>query len=152
MPPGERPVILHQAGEQTLETARAAYQAAGVEAEVSPFIRDMAQAYAWADLVVCRAGALTVSELAAAGVGSILVPYPYAVDDHQTGNARFLADHGAAELIPQARLSAESLRATLQRLLCDRSALLGMAEAARRRATPDAAQRIVAACLEEIRP
>jgi UDP-N-acetylglucosamine--N-acetylmuramyl-(pentapeptide) pyrophosphoryl-undecaprenol N-acetylglucosamine transferase len=150
--PVDRPDIRHQAGEQTLEIARVAYREAGVEADVTPFIRDMAEAYGWADLVVCRAGALTVSELAAAGVGSVLVPYPFAVDDHQTGNARHLSDHGAAELIPQARLSAESLSGLLQRLLGDRARLLAMAEAARRRAVPDAAARIAAACLEEVRP
>jgi UDP-N-acetylglucosamine--N-acetylmuramyl-(pentapeptide) pyrophosphoryl-undecaprenol N-acetylglucosamine transferase len=150
--PALRPVIRHQAGERTLETARSAYRAAGVEADVSPFIGDMAGAYGWADLVVCRAGALTVSELAAAGVGSVLVPYPHAVDDHQTGNARHLSEHGAAELLPQDRLDAGSLGALLERLLGDRRLLLAMAEAARRRATPDAAERIAAACLEEARP
>lgn len=152
MGPDSRPLVRHQAGERTLETARAAYSQAGVEADVIPFIGDMAEAYGWADLVVCRAGALTVSELAAAGVGSVLVPYPYAVDDHQTGNARHLADHGAAELLPQTRLSAGSLSGILSRLLGDRDRLLEMAEAARRRAEPDAAGHIAAACLEEIQP
>jgi UDP-N-acetylglucosamine--N-acetylmuramyl-(pentapeptide) pyrophosphoryl-undecaprenol N-acetylglucosamine transferase len=149
--PGVRPLIRHQAGDRTLEIARSAYRSAEVEAEVTPFIRDMAEAYGWADLVVCRAGALTVSELAAAGIGSILVPYPHAVDDHQTGNARYLADHGAAELMPQGRLSPQSLGGVLQRLLGDRGRLLAMAEAARRRAQPDAAARIAAACLQETR-
>jgi UDP-N-acetylglucosamine--N-acetylmuramyl-(pentapeptide) pyrophosphoryl-undecaprenol N-acetylglucosamine transferase len=131
-----------------LETARKAYLDVDVEAEVIPFIADMAEAYAWADLVVCRAGALTVSELAAAGVGSILVPYPYAVDDHQSGNARFLSDVDAAILIPQSELSATSLCAALAGLFGDRARLIAMASAARSRAAPDAAERIARACWE----
>jgi UDP-N-acetylglucosamine--N-acetylmuramyl-(pentapeptide) pyrophosphoryl-undecaprenol N-acetylglucosamine transferase len=132
--------------------AEAAYAEAGVEAEVVPFIRDMAAAYAWADLVVCRAGALTVSELAAAGVGSVLVPYPHAVDDHQTGNARYLVKAGAARLLPQARLHPRSLAAVFAELLADPARLLALAEAARGRATPDAAERIAAACWEVRKP
>jgi UDP-N-acetylglucosamine--N-acetylmuramyl-(pentapeptide) pyrophosphoryl-undecaprenol N-acetylglucosamine transferase len=146
-----RPKIRHQAGERTLETARAAYVAAGVEAEVMPFVEDMAEAYGWADLVVCRAGALTVSELAAAGVASVLVPYPYAVDDHQTGNARFLSEVGAARLMRQTELSPGSLRQVLSELLGDPSRLLSMAEAARTRAEPKAAERIAAACWEVVK-
>ena len=138
----------HQAGQQTLEIARQAYAAAGVQAEVTPFIDDMAEAYGWADLVVCRAGALTISELAAAGVGALLVPYPHAVDDHQTGNARFLADAGAAKLVPQHDLTAAGLAEHLRGLLQDPAALLAMAEAARARANPDAARRIATACWE----
>lgn len=151
LPSGERPQIRHQAGERTLDTARAAYREAGVEAEVIPFIADMAEAYAWADLVLCRAGALTVSELAAAGVGSILVPYPYAVDDHQTGNARYLADAGAALLMPQPELSTASLGAALTGLFSNPSHLIEMAEAARAKAQPDAAARIAQACWEVVR-
>jgi len=143
-----RPAIRHQAGERTLDTAHQAYAKAAVEAEVMPFIEDMAGAYAWADLVVCRAGALTVSELAAAGVASILVPYPYAVDDHQTGNARYLADAGAAVLMPQTELSAASLGALLADLLAAPGRLAEMARRARARAAPDAAERIARACLE----
>jgi UDP-N-acetylglucosamine--N-acetylmuramyl-(pentapeptide) pyrophosphoryl-undecaprenol N-acetylglucosamine transferase len=139
--------VRHQAGEKTLDTARASYQASGVEAEVTPFIRDMAEAYAWADLVVCRSGALTVSELAAAGVASVLVPYPFAVDDHQVGNARYLADVGAAKLILQRDLTAGGLTAMLTELFADRAALLSMAERARERAQPDAAARIADSCL-----
>ncbi len=145
-----RPTIRHQAGERTLEAARSAYAAAGVDAKVTPFIEDMAEAYAWADLVVCRAGALTVSELAAAGVASVLVPYPHAVDDHQTANARYLADVGAARLMPQSGLSADSLAEVLADLLGDSARLLAMAEAARTRAEPAAAERIAAACWEVI--
>ena len=148
VPSGLRPVVRHQAGEQTLEVARTAYAQAGVQAEVSPFIRDMAAAYAWADLVVCRAGALTVSELAAAGLGSILIPYPFAVDDHQLGNARFLADCGAACLVLQRDLTPSGLAALLGDLLADRDRLLTMAESARNRATPHAVNRIAADCLE----
>jgi UDP-N-acetylglucosamine--N-acetylmuramyl-(pentapeptide) pyrophosphoryl-undecaprenol N-acetylglucosamine transferase len=148
LPEDQRPQIRHQAGELTLEAARTAYTEAGVEAEVTPFISDMAGAYAWADLVVCRAGALTVSELAAAGVASVLVPYPYAVDDHQTGNARYLADVGAARLMPQTELSDDSLGALLNELLGDRPRLVGMAEVARGRAEPRAAEKIAKACWE----
>jgi len=147
--PGERrPQIRHQAGELTFDVARVAYAEAGVEAEVTPFIQDMAGAYSWADLVVCRAGALTVSELAAAGVASVLVPYPYAVDDHQTGNALYLADVGAARLMPQAELTTASLAVVLAELLGNQSTLIEMAEAARGRAVPDAAERIAKACWE----
>jgi UDP-N-acetylglucosamine--N-acetylmuramyl-(pentapeptide) pyrophosphoryl-undecaprenol N-acetylglucosamine transferase len=108
----------------------------------------MAEAYGWADLVVCRAGALTVSELAAAGVASVLVPYPYAVDDHQTGNARYLADVDAAVLMPQTQLNAESLGRVLAQLLGAPHRLLAMAQAARSRAESAAAEHIAAACWE----
>ncbi len=148
LPAERRPCVRHQAGERTLDTARAAYRAAGVEAEVTPFIADMAEAYGWADLVVCRAGALTVSELAAAGVASVLVPYPFAVDDHQVGNARYLADAGAARLVVQRDLTVAGLTALLEELLGDREALLAMGEAARLRARSDAADRIADVCLE----
>lgn len=148
LPSDQRPLVRHQAGERTLELARNAYRDAGVEAEVVAFVRDMAEAYAWADLVVCRSGALTVSELAAAGVGSILVPYPFAVDDHQVGNARYLSDAGAARLIIQRELTADGLADILGELFADRARLLAMAEAARRRAQPEATDRIARACLE----
>ena len=152
LPADARPVVRHQAGERTLELARAAYAEAGVEAEVTAFIGDMAEAYGWADLVVCRAGALTVSELAAAGVGAILVPYPHAVDDHQVGNAHYLSDAGAARLVIQKDLTAEGLAEQLGTLLTDRDALLAMAEAARGRAQLAASERVAAACLELARP
>lgn len=148
LPGAQRPEIRHQAGELTLEAARTAYAQARVDADVTPFISDMADAYAWADLVVCRAGALTVSELAAAGVASVLVPYPYAVDDHQTGNARYLADVGAARLMPQTELTPESLCNLLGELFGDPQRLIAMAEAARGRAEPAAAERIARACWE----
>jgi len=111
---------------------------------VEPFIEDMAAAYAWADVVLCRAGALTVAELAAAGVGSVLVPFPHAVDDHQTHNAAVLAQAGAAELIQQRDLSAERLAEFLRGMSHARA--LDMARAARAQAQPDAAARVLAAC------
>lgn len=122
---------------------RAAYQDLGIEAEVSDFIEDMAAAYGTADLVVCRAGALTVSEIAAAGVGAIFVPLPHAVDDHQTKNARALSEHGAALLLPQSEFSARSLADQLQQLTHDRVRLLTMAQQARQQAITDAAERVV---------
>jgi UDP-N-acetylglucosamine--N-acetylmuramyl-(pentapeptide) pyrophosphoryl-undecaprenol N-acetylglucosamine transferase len=151
LPPALCPEIRHQAGEKLFDEALAAYEMAGVSAQVKPFEQDMAGAYGWADLVICRAGALTVSELAAAGVGAILVPFPHAVDDHQTHNARFLVDAGAARLAPQHELTAEGLATTLQTLCADRSALLRMAEAARKVAVPDAAAVVGRACLENLK-
>lgn len=142
-----RPQVLHQAGSRTIDQARAAYESAGVKARIEPFIVDMADAYGWADLVVCRSGALTVFELAAAGVGAILVPFPHAVDDHQTRNARYLSDAGAALLRPEADLDAERLAADLDALLRDTVRLVAMADAARALATPDSTDRLVAACL-----
>lgn len=140
--------VRHQAGEKLLDTAQTAYREAGVDGEVTPFIADMAEALAWADLVVCRAGALTVAELAAAGVGAVLVPYPYAVDDHQTHNARYLVDAGAAQCIADAALTPEHLADVLRQLCgAGRTALLARAEAARRVALPAAAQQLLAACL-----
>jgi UDP-N-acetylglucosamine--N-acetylmuramyl-(pentapeptide) pyrophosphoryl-undecaprenol N-acetylglucosamine transferase len=151
LPPTLRPEVRHQAGEKLYDEAVAAYRNAGVSAEIKPFEKDMAAAYGWADLVICRAGALTVSELAAAGVGAILVPYPHAVDDHQTHNARFLVEAGAAWLLPQDEMSAEGLASKLQTLSEDRPALLRMAEAARAVALPDAAGLVGHACLESLK-
>jgi UDP-N-acetylglucosamine--N-acetylmuramyl-(pentapeptide) pyrophosphoryl-undecaprenol N-acetylglucosamine transferase len=148
LPPDVRPHVRHQAGEKTLDIARAAYADAGVEAEVTPFIDDMAAAYAWADLVVCRAGALTVSEIAAVGVAAVFVPFPYAVDDHQVGNARWLTDAGAARLIIQSDLTPAVLAEHLRELLADPGKRLGMAEAGRAKARLDAAERIADACLK----
>jgi UDP-N-acetylglucosamine--N-acetylmuramyl-(pentapeptide) pyrophosphoryl-undecaprenol N-acetylglucosamine transferase len=139
--------VRHQAGEKLIDMARAAYAQAGVVGEVSPFIGDMAEAFGWADLVICRAGALTIAELAAAGVGSILVPYPHAVDDHQTHNARYLVDAGAARLFADAALSAEVLAPVLAELAADRTRLLAMASAARAVAKPHAGQAMLEACL-----
>lgn len=145
IPPETRPEVLHQSGEKHLEALRAAYAAAGVTARTAAFIDDMAGAYAWADLVICRAGALTVAELACAGVASILVPFPHAVDDHQTGNARFLANAGAAMLLPQNELTAERL-ALIGNL--QRAQLREMAEKARSLAMPAATADVAATCEE----
>jgi UDP-N-acetylglucosamine--N-acetylmuramyl-(pentapeptide) pyrophosphoryl-undecaprenol N-acetylglucosamine transferase len=140
--------VRHQAGERWLEPARANYAGAAVRATVVPFIDDMAGAYAWADLVICRAGALTVSELAAAGVGAILVPFPAAVDDHQSANAAYLVREGAGVLIADRELSVERLTAELGRLCAGRGKLLAMAERARLLARPRAAEELAQACLK----
>ncbi len=147
---GDRPIVRHQSGEKLLDETREAYRLSGVEAEIKPFEKDMAAAYGWADLVLCRAGAITVSELAAVGLGSVLVPYPHAVDDHQTHNARFLVDAGAARLLQQDEMDADRLADTLRPLLQDRKKLLAMAQAARDVAIADAAGIIGQACLEMI--
>jgi UDP-N-acetylglucosamine--N-acetylmuramyl-(pentapeptide) pyrophosphoryl-undecaprenol N-acetylglucosamine transferase len=139
--------VRHQAGERWIEAGRQSYANAGVRAEVRPFIEDMAEAYGWADLVICRSGALTVSELAAVGIGAILVPFPAAVDDHQTHNAQYLVSEGAAVLIPDRELTAERLAAELQRLCAGRGKLLAMAERARLLAKPRAADELAASCL-----
>lgn len=138
--------VRHQTGKGNAEAVRQAYQALGIDAEVSDFIDDMAAAYGAADLVVCRAGALTVSEVAAAGIGALFVPLPHAVDDHQTKNARSLSDSGAAVLLPQSELTARGLAAQLQQLGDNRTQLLAMASQARSLAITDAAER-VAECL-----
>jgi UDP-N-acetylglucosamine--N-acetylmuramyl-(pentapeptide) pyrophosphoryl-undecaprenol N-acetylglucosamine transferase len=140
--------VRHQAGERWIDAGRASYAQAGVRADVRPFIEDMSEAYAWADLVICRSGALTVSELAAVGVGSILVPFPNAVDDHQAYNAQYLVREGAAVLISDRELTAERLAAELQRLCAGRGKLLAMAERARLLAKPRAADELAASCLE----
>jgi UDP-N-acetylglucosamine--N-acetylmuramyl-(pentapeptide) pyrophosphoryl-undecaprenol N-acetylglucosamine transferase len=139
--------IWHQAGAATLQTAQDAYRANAVDARIDKFIADMGEAYAWADMVVCRSGALTVCELAAAGLGAVLVPYPSAVDDHQTLNARFLVDAGAAVLMPQAQLTPEHLAAELLTCARDRSLVLERARRARELARPEATNDLVAACL-----
>ncbi len=144
--PAERPEVWHQAGGKMIDEAWTAYGKAGVAARVEPFIGDMAAAYAWADLVICRAGALTVAELAAAGIGSILVPFPHAVDDHQTHNAAVLARAGAAEIIQQTELTPASLAERLRLLGADRPRVLDMARRARAQARPDAAGRVIELC------
>ncbi len=147
--PGElRPQVRHQAGRQHAEVTRARYAEAGVDAEVLPFIRDMAAAYAWADLVICRAGALTVSELAAAGLPALLIPLPHAIDDHQTRNAEYLAKAGAAVLLPQHATDAAALAAQLTEVLMHSEKLAAMGATARRLAKPDATRTVVDICLE----
>lgn len=145
IPENERPLVAHQAGEKHLPALNSLYQSVGVRADCVAFINDMAGAYEWADLVICRAGALTVSELAAAGVASLLVPFPYAVDDHQTSNARFLSSAGAAILLPQDQLTPERL-AEIRNL--SRSQLSQMAEKGRALAQPDATAAVAQACAE----
>lgn len=148
MDTNERPEVRHQCGKKHIDACRAAYSQAGVEAEITDFIADMAAAYSWADLVICRAGALTVAEVAAAGVASILVPYPYAVDDHQTHNAALLVDAGAATLIADDQLKADALSVSLRQFDQDREGLLTMANAARQVAKIGSATRIADLCLE----
>ncbi|MCZ8130655.1 MAG: undecaprenyldiphospho-muramoylpentapeptide beta-N-acetylglucosaminyltransferase [Steroidobacteraceae bacterium] len=147
LPPRERPEVLHQTGRNRRDEVAKAYAAAGIEADVREFIDDMAGAYAWADAAVCRSGALTVAELAAAGLPSLLVPFPAAVDDHQTANARFLASRGAAVLLPEATLTAERLAQELQGVVGhDPRRRAAMAEAARAAAHPGAAERLADLC------
>ena len=141
----EQPQIVHQAGEKHIEGLKANYAAVGVQAHCVSFIEDMAGAYEWADLVICRSGALTVAELAAAGVASILVPFPHAVDDHQTGNAKFLVNVGGAFLLPQTELTPESI-ALIRNY--SRGQLLEMAEKARSLAKPDATEEVANICAE----
>lgn len=142
------PEIWHQTGTRDVEAVAQAYRERNIPARVAAFIENMAEAYAWADLVVCRAGALTIAELTAAGLGAVLVPFAAAVDDHQTRNAGFLVNAGAAELLAQRNLSAQSLSAILRRLLSDRGVLLQMARCARALAKPGAAQRVAEICLQ----
>jgi UDP-N-acetylglucosamine--N-acetylmuramyl-(pentapeptide) pyrophosphoryl-undecaprenol N-acetylglucosamine transferase len=143
-----RPDILHQTGLAKLETTQALYRHHGIEARIEAFIDDMAKAYGWADLVICRAGAMTVFELAAAGVGSILVPYPYAVDDHQTANADYLVQAGAAIVKQQHELTSEWLCDTITRLTQQRDTLVKMAIAARTVAKPNAATEVAECCMQ----
>jgi len=148
LPESRRPQVLHQTGTKDRDATEAAYRAAGVQADVRAFVDDMAAAYAEADLVVSRAGALTVAELAAAGVGAILVPFPAAVDDHQTRNAEWLGRVSAAQVVSEAGLTAPELANRLATLLGNgRTRLLAMAEAARAQARPDAARRMAELCL-----
>ncbi|MFL0801749.1 MAG: undecaprenyldiphospho-muramoylpentapeptide beta-N-acetylglucosaminyltransferase [Agarilytica sp.] len=140
--------IWHQAGAGKNEATKARYEAAGVTARVDAFIDDMAEAFIWADVVVCRAGALTVSELAAVGLGSILIPFPYAIDDHQTANAKYLASQGAAYLRQQSELTSEKLAELLKSFIFDRTKLLDMACKARALAKPQAVKIFADYCEE----
>jgi UDP-N-acetylglucosamine--N-acetylmuramyl-(pentapeptide) pyrophosphoryl-undecaprenol N-acetylglucosamine transferase len=168
-------VVRHQAGPRWVEETRKAYIEAGIEcgtdgvmpvaaeaaptehtsqpassAEVTDFIEDMAAAYAWADVVVCRAGALTVSEVAAAGVAAVFIPFPHAVDDHQTRNAEFLVEHDAALLMQESQTDARKLANVLSSLAGDRARLASMATRGRAAAVPDAADRVAALCREYV--
>ena len=144
LPPEQRPRVVHQSGRKHLDVLRANYAAAGVEAEVRDYIEDMAAAYRDCDFAVCRAGAMTVSELACAGVPAVLVPFPFAVDDHQTGNAEFLSNAGAAWLMQQKDLTAENLAALIARL--DRDTLAAMSTRAQELARPDATRQVADIC------
>lgn len=139
-----RPSVLHQAGEKNIEALKNNYRSSGVHGELLAFIDDMARRYAEADLVICRAGAMTVAELAAGGMASVLVPFPHAVDDHQSANARFLADRGAAILLPQSALTPEALAGLLKTL--GREKLLEIAARARSLGKPDAARIVADRC------
>jgi len=140
--------VHHQTGRAEAAAVSQAYREADIDARVEAFVEDMASAYTWADLVICRAGALTVAELAVVGVASILVPLPHAADDHQTGNARYLADAGAAVLLPQSALNADRLAGLVADFAEQRDVLLEMACRARALAIPDAARRVATLCLE----
>jgi UDP-N-acetylglucosamine--N-acetylmuramyl-(pentapeptide) pyrophosphoryl-undecaprenol N-acetylglucosamine transferase len=141
-----RPQVTHQSGAAQIEALRANYAAAGVQADLTPFIDDTAQAFADADLVIGRAGASTVTELAAVGAAAVFVPFPAAVDDHQTVNARFLVEAGGGWLLPQAGLTPEALAALLQSM--DRSSLLARAQVAASLKQINATASVVAACEE----
>ena len=152
IPASERPQVLHQSGEKQIDALRANYEAAGVSAELTPFIDDTAQAFANADLIVCRAGASTVTEIAAVGAAALFVPFPHAVDDHQTGNARFLVDAGAAWLVPQRELTPAALAQRLREV--SRDQLRQMAVKAKQMEKTQAVGAMVAACeqLSKVKP
>lgn len=148
MPEAERPNVWHQSGKLHIDSLQAAYLGVGVKVKAQAFIEDMAEAYGWADLVICRAGALTITELTAVGVGSILVPYPHAIDDHQTKNAQWLVSNEAAVLLPQREFDEQTVKALLINFSNGRDKLLTMANAARKLAKPDAAEDVARYCLE----
>ena len=152
MPADQRPLVVHQSGEKQIDTLRANYSAAGVQAELTPFIDDTAQAFADADLIVCRAGASTVTEIAAVGAAALFVPYPHAVDDHQTTNARFLADAGGAWVVPQTELTPQMLAHKLQTV--QREQLINMGRKAKHMEKTNAVAAVVAACeqLAKVKP
>ena len=152
MRPEDRPLIWHQVGKRNLDEAKAGYMASGIEIDgfqnrVAAFIDDMAEAYGWADLVICRSGALTVSEIQQAGIGAVFIPFPYAVDDHQTKNAEFLESVGGAIIAQQKDLSAEKLKLIYEKLV-SRETLLIMARASKASAIKDSTKQVVAQCLE----
>jgi len=147
--PAQRPQVRHQTGERWLESARKAYLEAQVEADVLPFIDNMAEAYSWADIAVCRAGALTITELQAAGLGALYVPFPAAVDDHQTKNAEVMVRIGAGRIIQESTLTPERLGDCIAELTADRARLLAMAEAARAARVIDAASQLADLCMAQ---
>jgi UDP-N-acetylglucosamine--N-acetylmuramyl-(pentapeptide) pyrophosphoryl-undecaprenol N-acetylglucosamine transferase len=148
LPQGERPAVYHQTGEKQWDKTREMYETCGVAANVVPFIADMSEAYAWADIVLCRAGALTIAELCAAGLGAILVPYPYAVDDHQTANANYMVKHDAAMLIQQTALTEEALLNLIKQLSASPETRMKMAQAAHQLRRVDATTKVLKVCEE----
>ena len=150
LPENLRPEIRHQTGRAHIDTVRADYRDKNIAADVDAFIDDMAAAYAWADVVICRAGALTIAELAAAGVGAILIPLPHAIDDHQTHNARWLSEQRAGVLIPQHEFTVDALAKLLRELAAQPQELLAWARNARALAKPQAADAVADACLQLI--
>ncbi len=142
LPPQVRPQIWHQTGRERDLGVRDAYRATGVDARVEPFIEDMAAAYRWSDLVLARAGAMTVAEVAAAGVAAVLVPFPYASDDHQTRNAAFLAQHDAALAVPETELA----KRLPDIVSMSRDQLIAMAQRARTYARVDATEAVADIC------
>lgn len=144
LPKAQQPQVTHQSGEKQIDALRANYIAAGIQAELTPFIDDTAQAFAEADLIVCRSGASTVTEIAAVGAAALFVPFPAAVDDHQTTNARFLVDAGAAWLVPQTELTPQRLAQTLQTV--QREQLMTMATQAKQMQKTEAVAAVVSAC------
>jgi len=155
LPEENRPLIRHQTGQKIFDSAQKAYREAGVQCELLAYVDDMAGMYEWADLVICRSGALTVSELAVAGVPSLLVPFPHAVDDHQTVNGHYLTNAGAALMMQQSELDAQRLAGVINEFCTDaasgRKRLLAMAEAARVLGRPAATAEVVAHCLAAAR-
>ena len=148
LPETDRPVIRHQTGERTADVAAEAYRDAGVDGDLTAYIEDMAEAYSWADVIVCRAGALTVAEVSAVGLPAVFIPFPAAVDDHQTANARGLSEAGAAVTIQESDLTAERLASALAEIVGDRDELVRRASLARAAAKPEALDRITGLCLE----
>lgn len=146
----ERPEVIHQTGDKHFDTAKKAYESKGIDADIQPFIHDMAKAYGWADLVICRAGALTVAELCAAGKGAIFVPYPHATDDHQTANAQFMVNHQAALCIQQADLSETRLAEILRSFAQTPEKCLAMAQAAYQLRKVNVSERIFAILAEVV--
>jgi UDP-N-acetylglucosamine--N-acetylmuramyl-(pentapeptide) pyrophosphoryl-undecaprenol N-acetylglucosamine transferase len=144
--------IRHQTGEAQCAQTQAHYQRLGLQADVTPFIQNMAAAYQWADVAICRAGAMTLSELSAAGLPAILVPYPFAIDDHQTANARYLSEAGAALLLPQNELTPQRLAEHLHALIQSPSRLQTMSAQAKSLAKPEAAKQVADICLSEVQP
>lgn len=140
--------VLHQAGRSNADDVRSAYRRLGLQTEVREFIQDMAEVYAWADIAVCRAGALTLAELTAVGLGAVLVPFALAADDHQTRNAQYLVERGAARLIAESELSADALAETIEKFAADRASALAVALRAHELARPRATEDVVDACLQ----